>query len=535
MASVEMNLVAVEVRKWDVETQKVTLLSYFVIENQEKDLSFDVSILPPPEMVEEYLGKLRYEAGNKCREARNQEDLDMIFENETFLRQKTYNYFKRITSELNNPRRKKGQPKVIFTRHMDIYNETQDISFLPLNLQFFVVLNWARKYYEIEDYKKAIEPLRRLIKINPEYGTGYKWLARSLKKIRKYDEAMKLYEKYAEVEGTIEARLDLAKSYRKGKLFEQSESIYRNILEVDAANKEARIGLAQIYYANKDPRYMALLDQLHQEDPAWLKEWLTDEFNFRIYLNDKTLLTSIQATKLLGFNKTTDLSERAFKNEIPSHFNSSKARLSFYREELEHWAEVMNRFNCLKEDVKLYPERLTEAAGETEPVDIAATDQSDATGKSAGGSGKPRTKVEEILMHIRARKAQRQAELNGNSTEPAGDTDAGTNAAKTNKHKREAASDAGGRIHDASGKNEEKKPRKNNGVQLDLLDDDAGSVEKPKKRGPGRPPKKVAETSETAEKPKRRRGRPPKSANAENGNGNAEKKTKTRKVKSKES
>lgn len=533
MASVEMNLVAVEVRKWDVETQKVTLLSYYVVENQEKDLSFDVNIMQPPEMVEEYLGKLRYEAGIKCREARNQEDLEMVFENETFLRQKTYNYFKRITSELNNPRRKKGQPRVIFTRHMDIYNETQDISFLPLKLQFFVVLNWSRKYYEMEDYKKAIEPLRRLIKIDPGYGPGYKWLARSLKKIRKYDEAMKLYEKYAEVEGTVEARLDLAKSYRKGKLFEQSESIYRDILAADPANQEARIGLAQIYYANKDSRYMEILEQLHREDPAWLKEWLTDEFNFRIYLNDKTLLTSIQATKLLGFNKTTDLSERAFKNEIPSHFNSSKARLSFYREELENWAEVMNRFNCLKEEVKLYPERLAEAGGEAEPVDIAATDQSDETGQTAGG--KPRTKVEEILMHIRARKAQRQAEQNGDASEPAGDTDAGTTEPKKNNNKSEAASDSGQQMHSAAEKEDETKPRKQNGVQLDLLGDSAGSSDKPKKRGPGRPRKPAAETEDSAEKPKRRRGRPPKSANSENGNGSEEKKTKTRKVKSKES
>ncbi|MCB0260569.1 MAG: tetratricopeptide repeat protein [Calditrichaeota bacterium] len=533
MASVEMNLVAVEVRKWDVETQKVTLLSYFVIENQEKDLSFDVNIMQPPEMVEEYLGKLRYEAGNKCREVRGQEDLEMAFENETFLRQKTYNYFKRITSELNNPRRKKGQPKMIFTKHMDIYNETQDISFLPLKFQFFVVLNWARKYYEQEDYKKAVDPLRRLIKIDPGYGPGYKWLARSLKKIRKYDEAMKLYEKYAEVEGTIEARLDLAKSYRKGKLFEQSEKIYHDILAEDAKNQEARIGLAQIYYANKDSRYLGILDQLHQEAPAWLKEWLTEEFNFRIYLNDKTLLTSIQATKLLGYSKTTDLSERAFKNEIPSHFNSSKARLSFYREELENWAEVMNRFNCLKEEVKLYPERLAEAGSEAEPVDIAATDQTEALGKTAGG-GKPRTKVEEILMHIRARKAQRQAEQNGSASEPAAGTDAGMAGAKKNKPKREAASDSGRQRPGTSEKDNEKKSRKTNGVQLDLLDDDADSVEKPKKRGPGRPRKTTTDADDTAEKPKRRRGRPPKSANAENGNGSKEKKTKSRKVKSKD-
>lgn len=294
---------------------------------------------------------------------------------------------------------------MILTTHMDLYNENQDISFLPARLQFHIILNWARKYYEKEDYKKAIDPLRKLVKVAPDYGLGYKWLARSLKKIRKYEEAMRTYEKYAEVDKSQDAWLDLAKSYRKGKIFDRSEEIYRNILAEDPTNKEARIGVAQIHYANNLDSYLEILDQLYQEDPEWLKAWLVEEFNFRIYIPEKTLLSPNQAAKFLGFKQIFDLTQRAFKNEIPSHFNPTKARLSFYKEELEKWAMAMNRYSCLPAKIELYPDRLgqDDEFVEEEVVMVNETQQQPANNRKT-------TRVEEILLMIRARKAQRSIE-----------------------------------------------------------------------------------------------------------------------------
>lgn len=405
MSAIEISLIALEVRKWDLETQKINLSSYYLLEDQEKNSAFDVSFLQPPEMVEEFLGKLRYEAEQRLREVHSDEKLEVDFENETFLRQKIYNYFKRITMELNNPRRKKGQPKMILTTHMDLYNENQDVSFLPARLQFHIILNWARKYYEKEDYKKAIEPLRKLVKVAPDYGLGYKWLARSLKKIRKYEEAMRTYEKYAEVDKSQDAWLDLAKSYRKGKIFDRSEEIYRRLLAEEPTNKEARIGMAQIFYANNLDSYLEVLDQLFQEDPEWLKAWLVEEFNFRIYISEKTLLSPNQAAKFLGFKQIFDLTQRAFKNEIPSHFNPTKARLSFYKEELEKWAMAMNRYGCLPGKIELYPDRLGQDDDFVEEEEVAVVNavQQPATDRKT-------TRVEEILLMIRARKAQRAVE-----------------------------------------------------------------------------------------------------------------------------
>lgn len=327
----DLSLVAVEIRKWDLETNKIGITSFFVMDNQEKSLEFIVNIMQPPEMVEEFLGKLRYEAELKLKSENGTDEFSINFENETFLRQKVYNYFKRITSELNSTKRKKGQPRMIFTTHMDIYNETQDITFLQQRLQFYVVLNWSRKYYEREEFKKAVEPLRKLIKINPGYGPGYQMLARSLKKIRKYDEAMRYYERYAEVENTTEAWLDLAKSYRKGKVFDKSEAIYNRILADDPKNPEARIGIAQIRYATQDQEYIKLLDEIFKDSPDWTRSWLKEEFNFRIYTNDKMGLSPNQAAKFMGYDKIFDLTQRAFRNEIPSHFNPSRARLSFLK------------------------------------------------------------------------------------------------------------------------------------------------------------------------------------------------------------
>lgn len=412
MSNFEISLIAVEVRKWDSEAQKITMVGYYLLDDEEKNPTFDVSILQPPEMVEEFLGRLRYEAELKLREKHQDEKIEVEFDNETFLRQKVYNYFKRITSELNNPRRKKGQPKMILTTHMDVYNENQDISFLPSRFQFFVILSWARKYYEKEDYKKAIEPLRKLVKFAPDYGLGYKWLARSLKKVRKYDEAMRNYEKYAEVDNSTEAWLDLAKSYRKGKIFDKSEEIYQGILAKEPTNQEARIGLAQIYYANKEDKYLEILDTLQQENPEWLKAWLIEEFNFRIYISEKILLSPVQAAKFLGYKQIFELTQRAFKNEIPSHFNPSKARLSFYKEELENWAMVMNRYNCLPEKIELFPDKIDQVEESPAALDAEAVPVIEEGGVQPG---RQLTKVEEILLQIRARKAQRNIEQSVNT------------------------------------------------------------------------------------------------------------------------
>ncbi len=510
MANYEITLIAMDVRKWDLETQKLGLTSYYVIDNEEKSSQFEISILQPPEMVEEFLGKLRYSCEQALRKQEEDDGLEVEFESETFLRQKLYNYFKRILMELNNPRRRKGQPKMIFTTHMDVYNENQDISFLPKEIQFFVVLNWVRKYYEKEDYQKAIEPLRKLIKIKPDFGLAYKWLARSLKKIRKYDEAMRFYEKYAEVDGSLDSLLDLAKSYRKGKVFDRSEQIYHEILEKYPGEKEARIGLAQIQYARKEPGYLEILEELHREDPEWLKQWLVEEFNFRIYVPQKTLLSPVQAARFLGYERVLELTQKAFKNEVPSHFNPTKARLSFYKEELENWAMVMNRFHCFDQEIRLYPERLTDLPqpGAVEPEEEegeAGVREAGAEPEPGTPGGRPLTRVEEILLKIRAQKALRGY--------PAGTTGQLPAAGEGEPQKRRRG-----------------RPRKSEAPEAEEA---AGApVEEPVKRKRGRPRKSEtappeagevpAETGEAAEGAKRRRGRPRKEKTSETAEAPAE-------------
>jgi tetratricopeptide (TPR) repeat protein len=440
MSAYEISLIALEVRKWDLETRKITFVGYYLLEEEEQDSTFDVSILQPPEMVEEFLGKLRFSAVQNLKEKHQDEKVQVEFDNETFLRQKIYNYFKRISMELTNPRRKKGQPKLILTTHMDVYNENQDVSFLPQRFQFYIILNWARKYYlrdDTEGYKKAIEPLRKLIRVAPDYGLGYKMLARSLKKVRKYDEAMRMYERYAEVDDSLDAWLDLAKSYRKGKLFDKSEEIYQNVLSNHPDDKVALIGLAQIYYATNQDKYIGILDNLHQKDSEWLREWLVDEFNFRIYVPEKTLFSPIQAAKFLGFQKIFELTQKAFKNEIPSHFNPTKARMSFYKEELENWAMVMNRFNCLKEPVNVYPDRIDQVGDDVTVIEEEVISKESSV-KKEGSNDRQLTQVEEILLQIRARKAQRAAAAIQSG--PLEDDESGKNKSKGHSNKNGKAS-----------------------------------------------------------------------------------------------
>ena len=406
----QVNFLALDIKRWILEHRKINSIASLLIGEEEKQLQFDFSILKPHEMLENFMAKLHNEISSRLLPTNGSTKTVVEFENPSFLRQQLLSYFKKIAIELrggkgnNNENNHRG----IRTTHFDVYPEDSDISSLPEHAKFYVVLNWCRNYYDREEYKKAIDPLQKLLKLNPQFGLGYKWLARSQKKIRKYEEAMSNYQRYAEVDGSVEAYLDLAKSYRKGKIFDKSEEIYTDLLMSDPKNKEAQIGLAQIKFAVRQPEYLQLLDKLFKQDPAWLKKWLVEEFNFRVYVPEKTFITPSQAAKFLGFDQVFQLTERAFKNELPSHFNPAKARMSFYKEELEQWAEVMNRFRCLDKKVELHPEHIDDKRSIK-----MARDEDVSSKKSDESSSK---KLEQMLKEIREMKARRAAHQIGSAT-----------------------------------------------------------------------------------------------------------------------
>ena len=418
MERIEINLISLDIRRWDLENERLNVKIVYVIEDQENINHLDLSLIPVHDMVEEFINKLRKEAEQKSVSLQPETgEISVEVMNESFLRQKLHNFFKRIMSELNNPKYKKGPSRMIYSTHLDVYNENQDLSFLTPAMQFFVVLNWARRYYEKEDFQRAVDPLRKLVKLKPDYALGYKWLARSLKKVRKYDEAMRYYEQYAKVDNSLDSKLDLAKSYRKGKLFDQSEEIYKEILQNYPGEREARIGLAQIQYARNETDYLPVLEELHSHDPEWLKKWIMEEFNFRIYSSPKTPLTPIQVSQYLGFEKVAELTQMAFRNEIPSHFNPTKARMSFYKEEIDRWAEVMNRFQLLPKEINLYPEKLQNVVMqqvdveddkeelEQEPASTVTVTEGERVLEPVS------TRVEEIIRQIREDRARRNSQL----------------------------------------------------------------------------------------------------------------------------
>jgi tetratricopeptide (TPR) repeat protein len=408
MSDFELNLIALDIRKWDLEFERLNVRLFYVFNDEEQISNIELTLTDLPEMVEEFLSKFRLEGENFVKNSIPENgDVNIVLANETFLNQKLSNYFKRVLMELNNPRRKKGQSRMIYSTHMDVYNENQDISFLPEKLRFQVVLNWVRKYYDKEDYPKALEPLRKLIQIKPDYGIAYKWLARSLKKCRKFDEATRYYEKYAEVDQSLDAFYDLAKSYRKGKQYEQSMEIYNKILKDNPDDKEAQIGIAQIQYATNKNNHLKVLDKIYKMDKEWVRTWLKNEFNFRIYVSPKTLLSPIQATKYLGLDKVFELTQKAFQNDIPSHFNPTKARMNFYKEELDNWAYIYNRYKLGEEKVILHPE-LIDVAALTKSAGENGNEADDQTLNPSSKGAKTSSKLEEILAQIRETKELRK-------------------------------------------------------------------------------------------------------------------------------
>jgi len=412
----EVYLNSVNIKRWDYDTRKLYLRTYYITDEGDKTTFLELPVSHSSEMVTDFLEKLK----NNIKldiDTKNIdiEQVEIDFANESLVRQKLYSYLQRIFADKNDAKRKKSKGKKNIPSYLDLYYENQDLSFLPVNVQFYIVMNWAKKYYDREDFQKAIDPLRKLIKIKPDFGLAYKWLARCLKKNRKYDEAMRSYEKYAKIDKSLDAYLDLAKSYRKGKLFEKSEKIYYKILKDYPDDKEAKIGLAQIKYAHNNPEYFNILEQLSELDSEWLKKWLLEEFNFRIYVSNKTLLTPNQASNYLGYEKAFQLTQMAFRNEVPSHFNPAKARISFYKEELDNWAKVINRFQLLSEEVKLFPDAIS--AKEVEVVSIPESKQESIPEKIESKRTETQsTKVEEIIRRIRERKALRKVQANFIST-----------------------------------------------------------------------------------------------------------------------
>lgn len=351
MKEILMYLLALEVRKWDVDSRKINFTAYTVADEQEFRLLFTVSITTPQDMIEELLGKIKKINKEKLNKLYDSSTFDVVYSNEHFLRQKLFNYFKRIIFELTNPKKKKSQRGIVTIRY-DIFNENQDISFLPTNIQFFVFLNWARKYYEREQYIKVLEPLKKALEINPNYNSGYKWMGRSLMKLRRFPEAQKYFEKYAELEGTYEAYLQLAHCYRKTFMYEAAEKLYQEILKHNPDNFDALMGLAQISYTLNKP-YEKILDQLYEKNPDHVRQWIKTDWDFRIVLPKKTRMSALQAASYLGFPNVFELSTKAFKNEVPGHFNSVLARLVFYKEELDQWAHILNKYQCVNPPVQL--------------------------------------------------------------------------------------------------------------------------------------------------------------------------------------
>lgn len=356
MKEILVYLLALEVRRWDVDSRKINFTAFTVADDKEFRLLFTVSITNPADMVEELLGKVKKINKEKLHKYYDSSSFTFDYSNEHFLRQKLYNYFKRIMFELTNPKKKKSQ-RGIYTVRFDIYNEGQDISFLPKDIQFYVYVNWTRKYYEREQYNKVLEPLRKALEIRPDFANGYKWMGKALMRLRKSVEAQKYFEKFAEIDKSYDAYLELAHCYRKTFNYDGAEKLYKEILKKDPENFDARIGLAQIYYALRKP-YKKILDKLYKENPDHVKQWLKTEWDFRFNSSKKTKLTPLLTAKFLGFENVFDLSTRAFKNEIPAHFNAAKARLIFYKEELENWIKLLGQYECLPKDIKVNPDAL---------------------------------------------------------------------------------------------------------------------------------------------------------------------------------
>ncbi len=365
-----LHLLSTYLKKWSYMDNRITFNYSFCCEAGYDRSHVDMRISSPANMVNEFLNHVFHRAKDKINQfnERNQQNeeptngANIILVNEPEVKRKLSVFFAKILKVFNMNKRSHGRTRIISTRSLDFYYN--DFEFEPLNdeIKFYVHLNRGINKMSGDLYSNAVEDLKNALAIKPDDPIANKHMARVLMKLRKYDDAIKYLEIYAQNEQSDISLHHLAIVYMQLGELDKAEAIYDELEKKFPDSFYGLFGKAQVAY-KQGKGYRQKLDKIYKVDPEWLTDRLRNEWNFSLpgYADDeKYMWNAATAARYLGFNRPFDLTRKAFNNEIPSYFDSEKGTIRFVRAELDAWVDLVNRYKLEPQKYETHEDRLTE-------------------------------------------------------------------------------------------------------------------------------------------------------------------------------
>lgn len=108
-------------------------------------------------------------------------------------------------------------------------------------------------YFQKHQYDKAREILDRLVRQNAYSYLGYYYLAQLYRELRLITKALDAYEKALTINWSARLATEVAEYYEQQERYDDAIRLYRQVVEDDATNDQARVRLVNTYLATDRP------------------------------------------------------------------------------------------------------------------------------------------------------------------------------------------------------------------------------------------------------------------------------------------
>lgn len=328
----------------------------------------DMRISSPLNMVNEFMNHCFYRAKEQVSGetgdtvGMQQAGQNIVLINESEIKLKLNAFLSKILKEFNTNKRSNGRQRMISTRSLDFFYN--DFEFEPLDdtIKFYVHLNRGANKMNGDLWTNAVDDLTNALALKKDNVLANKYMATALKKLGRFDEALKYLEVFAESENSSESLENLAEAYLSLYNFKAADKAFAKLEKNEPGSLTAMFGRAMIAY-KQGKGYKTILDKIYKIDPDWLMEKIKKDWDYKLpeYAGNETnRWNAAAAARYLGFDRPFDLTRKAFNGEMPSYFDAEKGTIRFIKAELDAWVEIMNRYKIDEVDYHTYPDRLTE-------------------------------------------------------------------------------------------------------------------------------------------------------------------------------
>jgi tetratricopeptide (TPR) repeat protein len=363
MEVLTLHLLSTYLKKWSYQENKISISYSFFSELGYERNMVDMRINSPQIMANEFLNNLIYKAKDIIYNTNEAEKAPLIkLYNEAEVQRKLSLFLSKILKEFNTNKRSRGRIRMISSRSMDFYYNDYEYEPAEDSVKFYIHLNRGVNKMNGDLWAAAIEELNQALEFDPEHPLANKFLAEAYLKSQQIEEALPYFKKYADLELSPESLNQLGHAFIKMGEYEEAIKIFDKIKKLEPGSLLAKIGQAQVAYLRGKP-YAAQLDRIGKIDIEWLREYLRNEWVFKIpgYGEDESKMwNAAVAARYLGYERPFDLTKRAFNEELPCYFDSERGTIRFVKAELDNWIAINNRYKLDGVEYEVYVDRLSE-------------------------------------------------------------------------------------------------------------------------------------------------------------------------------